>query len=170
MKKIILFLIISATVYCSESKSGYSDFYTTFGFFSDEFKEYVPSISIGKRKVSENGNGIDFGVSGAYLERNHMKDDYVIIFPKVGYIHYGTKNLDKINGFIGVGAGSAAYRFHERAFSGLVADATVGIDFFRDKNLNGFIQTRAYYPVLSFSKKYEKKQFPLVQFDVGLAF
>ncbi|MGD2170018.1 MAG: hypothetical protein PVI40_07250 [Chlamydiota bacterium] len=174
MKKYATFLLaFMAVVFGAKAQENsskvYTDFYTTFGFFSDKFKEYIPSISIGKRSVSENGSGIDFGATGAYLERKSGDDDFVIMFPKVEYIHYGTKEFDNINGYIGLGASTAMYRLQEGQFKGIVGTMTAGVDFFRDKTLNGFIQAKGYYPILSFFAR-DGKDFPLMQLDVGLGF
>jgi len=163
----LFFIVI--TNFVTANESNINDFYTTFGIFSDKFKEYVPTVSLGKKSISSNGNGVDFGATLGFLERRREKANYVLMFPRIEYIHYGSKNFENVNGYIGIGASSAMYRVRQGTFGGIVGNLTAGIDFFREKNLNGFVQAKSFYPLLSLRAK-EKKAFPLISIDVGLGF
>jgi len=171
MKKLLTLLVVSSCLFAAEDPHGgsYTDFYTTFGFFSDKFQEYVPAMTVGKKSVSRNGNGIDYGATFGYLERKEKKDDYVIMFPRMEYIHYGSQDFSTVNGYVGVGGCVAMYRLKQGNFEGIVGNVTVGLDFYREKNMNGFIQAKSYYPLLSV-KANEPKGFPIVFIDVGLGF
>jgi hypothetical protein len=175
MKKLFTFLaVLTACSYLHASErfqenSSYTDFYTTFGFISDKTQEYIPSISIGKKSVSKKGNGIDFGATFGFLGRHEKKDDFVLMFPRIEYIHYGSKDFNKINGYVGLGACTTTYRVKQGSFEGIAGNVTIGFDFYREKNMNGFIQAKTYYPLLSIKENYDKG-FTLVFIDVGLGF
>lgn len=176
MKKymtILLALIaVSTGVNAQEAlPRSYADFYTTFGCYTENFnfKDLIPSISFGKRSISEHGGGINFGATIAYLEKDSERDNYILMFPKIKYTHYGTVEFDGVNGYFGFGAAAAAYQLEGSRFKGILGIFTAGLDFFRDRTLNGFIQGEVSYPALSFFTK-EGKDIFLFQAEVGLGF
>lgn len=177
MKKLLTLLVASCYLFASEDPRGgsYTDVYTTFGFFSDfgflsdKPQEYVPAITGGKKSISKNGNGIDYGATLGYLERKEEKDDFVLMFPRMEYLRYGSKDFSTVNAFIGIGGCIAMYRLKQGSFEGIVGNLTVGFDFYREKDMNGFIQAKSYYPLLSI-KANQPKGHPMVFIDVGLGF
>jgi len=175
MKKLFTFLVVSSFLFAAENPQGgsYTDVYTTLGFFSDldflsdKSQEFIPALTVGKRSISKNGNGIDYGATFGYLERKEKKNDFVLMFPRMEYIRYGSKGA--INGYAGIGGCVAMYRLKQENFEGIVGNLTFGADFYREKNMNGFAQVKTYYPLLSI-KANEPKGSPIVFIDVGLGF
>ncbi len=171
MKKILALLMVSSWLFAAEDLKGgsYTDFYTTFGFFYDTTEELIPAMTIGKKSVSKNGNGVDYGATFGYLERKEKKDDYFVMFPRMEYIHYGPQDFKTFNGYFGIGACTTMYRLKQYSFEGLAGNVTLGFEFYREKDMNGFIQGKAYYPLLSV-KANEPKGLTVFFFDVGLGF
>lgn len=129
-----------------------------------DFVDFGPAIGIGRR-FGHGSSAIDISVNWA-----GENDLHYFSLPKIMYLRqfspYSTSSF-----YLGAGLSYGSMGEHRYQFSGLIGEAAIGYEMFRDQNIRTFVELDVSYGLLPFKSKYNcRDNMPAVALTFGVGF
>ncbi len=131
--------------------------------------QIVPGLGIGYRLMSGNG-ALD--LSANYSSAKGWKGDsssYFWTLPKASYIHYLSPKSDQ-SAYAGLGLAWGELKSKDdREFSGVIPNATLGVEFLRKAAVRTFAELNVSQPAIARTVS-DKFPGPIAEFSIGAGF
>lgn len=125
-----------------------------------------PGLGIGFRYKTA-ASAFDICVSGVGLNESRSRN-YQFLLPRIGYISY-INPTDEKTYYYSYGLAWGFIENSKQKFTGIVAHASLGYEFFKSAEFLGFSEATIYQPALSI-KEISQYPSPTFEMSVGMGF
>lgn len=125
-----------------------------------------PGLGVGFRYKAES-SAFDICVSGVGLQEKRSKN-HQFLFPKISYISY-INPLSEKPFYHSLGLAWGITENQNQKFTGIIAHASLGYEFFRSSEFLSFYEATVYQPALSI-KELDRFPSPTLEMCIGMGF